>query len=81
VWKSQEKLRQSTAPKKNIPKTTFSCRGAMKYILNLSIVKIPKKRNSTKPSRWVQILPVSVWMLQKILKQARKEGIGGLWPV
>jgi hypothetical protein len=51
VWKSQEKLRQSTAPKKNIPKTTFSCRGAMKYILGLSMVRIPKKRNSTKPTR------------------------------
>lgn len=50
MWKSQEKLRQSTAPRKNIPNTTFSWRGAMKYMFGLSMVRIPRKRNSTKPT-------------------------------
>lgn len=32
------------------------------------------------PSRCVQMFPVSVWILKMLLKQARNEGIGGLWP-
>lgn len=32
------------------------------------------------PSRCVQMFPVSVWILKMLLKQARNEGMGGLWP-
>jgi len=49
VWKSQEKLRQRTAPRKNMPNTTFSCRGAMKYMFGLNKVRIPRPRKKTKP--------------------------------
>lgn len=65
---------------KNIPETTFSYRGTMKYVFGLTMVKIPQKRKSTKPSRWVQMLPVSVWLQKMLLKQARKEDRGGLRP-
>lgn len=65
---------------KEHPEHHLLLEGAMKYIFGLSMVKIPKNRNSTKPSRWVQMLPVSVWMRKMLRKQARKEGMGGRWP-
>lgn len=32
------------------------------------------------PSKCVQMLPVSVCIRKMLLKQARKDGMGGLWP-
>ena len=37
VWNSHEKERQRMAPKKNNPKTTFSCRGAAKEMFGRNI--------------------------------------------
>ena len=48
VWESQEKLRQSTAPK-TTPKLLLH-RGAVQYVYDLSVVKVPKVRNTTDPA-------------------------------
>lgn len=36
------------APRKNIPNTTFSWSGAMKYMLGLSMVRIPQEEKQHK---------------------------------
>lgn len=77
VWKTNEHPRQIIAPKKNAPKTIFSC-------ICISIDGRVKKyvatpMNATQPSKWVHMLPVSVWIRNTDLKQARNEGNGGRW--
>lgn len=66
------------APRKNAPKTNFSC-------ILISILGRDKKYTATAikemlPIRCVQILPVSVWIRNMDLKQALTDGSGGLWP-
>lgn len=68
------------APRKNIPITTFSWTGATNDMLGLNMYIRPKQRKNKHPSRCVQMFPVSVWILKMLLKQARNEGMGGLWP-
>lgn len=35
--------------------------------------------NIMKPTKWVHIFPVSLWILKMLLKQDVKDGMGGLW--
>lgn len=54
---------------------TFFLQSEFKVTVEIRVYRIFRL-----PSRCVQMFPVSVWILKMLLKQARNEGMGGLWP-
>ena len=79
VWNANEKPKQMMAPIKNALKINFSCNWISKDGRVRKYMATPM--NITQPRRCVQMLPVSVWILKMDLKQALKDGKGGLCPL
>ena len=82
VWKSHENPKHNIAPAKKAPNTSFSCQSfgnglvlviGRKNMYNMTHIK------ATNPIKWVQIFPVSEWILKMLLKQDLNEGMGGRW--